>query len=299
MEGCLKEFKEEFSREKWALSSKEPGRFTRSQWCPEDKCSLWYLIYRWAIALIFIITICGHIGHVYKEWKGASWKWVIFMTQQGISILCLTYIFDAILVTYRYLGDKKNTNRGMHMPLTHKISWALSNMSFTVAIYITIVYWALLHQYVLKANMLKTNGAVAFNFFMHAINTLSIIIDFFVSDRPWRILHFYFSVIFGIWYLIFSVSYWAAGGTGFCRPQETTDTSVVAPEECDPFIYPILDYENKPGMAVAVVLGGTLFLPFLQTFYFLLYQLRLKLYRAIYPNVETQNLNEIPFLSRN
>ncbi|CAB4062112.1 unnamed protein product [Lepeophtheirus salmonis] len=253
MEGCLKEFKEEFSREKWALSSKEPGRFTRSQWCPEDKCSLWYLIYRWAIALIFIITICGHIGHVYKEWKGASWKWVIFMTQQGISILCLTYIFDAILVTYRYLGDKKNTNRGMHMPLTHKISWALSNMSFTVAIYITIVYWALLHQYVLKANMLKTNGAVAFNFFMHAINTLSIIIDFFRY-----------------------VSYWAAGGTGFCRPQETTDTSVDAPEECDPFIYPILDYENKPGMA-----------------------LRLKLYRAIYPNVETQNLNEIPFLSRN
>nr|ACO14865.1 rolling stone [Caligus clemensi] len=298
MGDCCKVFKDEFSLEKFSLSSKEPSRFTRSQWCPEDKCSLWYLIYRWCVAVIFVITIIGHISHVYEEWEGAAWKWVIFMTQQGISILCIHYVFDAILVTFRYIGDMKNgSNWGMTLPLTHKISWAIGNMAFAVALFITIVYWILLHPYVLKTNMLKTSAARAFNFFMHAVNTISVIIDFFICDRPWRVLHFYFPVAFGIWYLFFSLIYWAAGGTGFCLPQKQQDgtTEIV----CNPFIYPILDYENHPGMAAGVIIGGTLFLPVLHTFYFLLYQLRLKLYNAIYPEVESHAPNEVIFLNRN
>jgi len=42
----------------------------------------------------------------------------------------------------------------------------------------------------------------------------------FIS-RPWRLLHFHWAVIFGLYYTFFSVIYWAAGGTGICRSKST------------------------------------------------------------------------------
>jgi len=40
--------------------------------------------------------------------------------------------------------------------------------------------------------------------------------------RPVRIHHFYMAVLFGVWYTLFSVIYWAAGGVGICRYKTTT-----------------------------------------------------------------------------
>ena len=39
-------------------------------------------------------------------------------------------------------------------------------------------------------------------------------------SRPWRLLHFYFPILFGLYYTFFSVIYWAAGGTGICKVVE-------------------------------------------------------------------------------
>ncbi|XP_040564299.1 protein rolling stone [Lepeophtheirus salmonis] len=281
-------FRDEFTCQKLTERNEDPGRFTRSQWCPEGKCSKWYLIYRWSVALIFLSAILGHIMHVVSIWKGDAWKWVIFMTQQGICLLCIHWIFEAILVTQRYMREKRGSSVDIkELPLSHKISWALANISFNGALFITLIYWVILHAGV--ADTFESDIAVAFNFFMHTVNTISVIIDFFISDRPWRILDFYYTFIFGTWYLIFSITYWALGGTGFCHldcGSEGGTEGDVGTENCvttcDPYIYPILDYGNKLGLSIGFALGGNILLPFLHTFYFLLYQLRLKIFKTFF-----------------
>ena len=41
---------------------------------------------------------------------------------------------------------------------------------------------------------------------------------------------------------------------------------------CDPFIYPILDWGGKPLLAVAMILGGVVVTPLVQTFWLLCYK---------------------------
>ena len=38
-------------------------------------------------------------------------------------------------------------------------------------------------------------------------------------------------------------------------------------EWCDPFIYPILDWQNKPGIAAGIILGGCLVIPIIHLFW--------------------------------
>jgi len=133
------------------------------------------------------------------------------------------------------------------------------------------------------------------NFFAHALNTISYFVDFLISGRPKRIHHFYFGIIFGLWYGGFSFIYWAAGGTcrcavrcismnntrleditqiavrhGMCQPQ-ICDKIV-----CDDFIYPILDWSCAPWTTVGVILGMMLIgVPCAQLFWWALYKLRM------------------------
>ena len=110
------------------------------------------------------------------------------------------------------------------------------------------------------------------NVFLHGINTVSCVIDIMITARPIRIHHFYLAIIFGVYYTIFSAVYWAAGGTGLClkRCEKLPENSKLSfldpscPVTCDPYIYPILNWEGAPGMAVGMVLGSCLLLPLLQ-----------------------------------
>lgn len=64
---------------------------------------------------------------------------------------------------------------------------------------------------------------------VHIINSVYVLIDLCVSATPIRILHFYIPFVFMFMYLIFTLVYWAAGGT-------TPDGGTA--------IYPIMDWEN-------------------------------------------------------
>ena len=94
-----------------------------------------------------------------------------------------------------------------------------------------------------------------------------------LPPRPIRIHHFYLAVIFGIYYTIFSVLYWAAGGVGICMPrcQNLPANSSLDPLDpscpviCDPYIYPILNWDGQPGLALGLVVGSCLLMPVLQS----------------------------------
>ena len=78
---------------------------------------------------------------------------------------------------------------------------------------------------------------------LHAINLLSVLLDFPICAIPIRLHHLWVSYVYGAIYVIFSVIYWAAGGKGR-GPDGDVD-----------YIYPILDYGGNPGLAAGSIFG--------------------------------------------
>ena len=67
----------------------------------------------------------------------------------------------------------------------------------------------------------------------------SVLLDLFIVARPAKLFHFLHPTLFGSCYLIFSVVYWAVGGTD---------------PEGHHWIYPMVDWD-RPGLAVGTAVG--------------------------------------------
>jgi len=195
--------------DKFKLNHHDLDRFHRSEWTDPGVFSAWYVIYRVVLAALMGV---GVVAHVYLN--KPSPKWLIYMTDQGITLLTIHYVLHALLVLWAKC--RRPRSDGRTLPFLYKLSWGLENMVSTFAFLISVLYWTLLHPDVVKYGFLKTPLDVFMNFFMHGINTISYLVDFLISGRPKRIHHFYFAVIFGLWYTSFSVIYWAAGGVSRC-----------------------------------------------------------------------------------
>ena len=123
---------------------------------------------------------------------------------------------------------------------------------------------------VVESKLLKNELAVILNIFLHGVNSITCLVDIFISARPWKVFHFIYAIIFGFYYAGFSLIYWGGGGVGVCYPtQKDHPTATVrrGNEWCDPFIYPILDWQNKPGIAAGIIFGGCLVIPIIHFFW--------------------------------
>lgn len=243
--------------EKFKLQHYDSDLFHRSEWDGRGKISHWYTVYRIVLA-VFMLT--GVVLHFSSTQDTLGSKWFIYMTNQGIGLLTLHYLIYAGIVLGRRLGKQQVPAVGLS-PL-YSISWGMQTCFSTVALWISIIYWTALHKYVMEFGIIQGAWMHLLNVFLHAVNTISCLVDMMVTARPVRIHHFYLAVIFGIWYTLFSLVYWAAGGTGVCMPRCDLDPSCAV--VCDKYIYPILDWEDHPGLAVGIVLGGCIFMPLLQ-----------------------------------
>ena len=148
----------------------------------------------------------------------------------------------------------------------------MQSATFSIALGISLVYWSFLHPIVIENGMLNSTAAKLGNFIIHGCNTLACLLDIFISNRPWKPLHFFWPIVFGLCYTSFSVIYWGAGGLGMCfdeKPEEGVIVQV-GDQWCAPYIYPeILDWETKPMQAVITIAIGVAALPFLHFFWML------------------------------
>lgn len=259
-------------RSKFTLQHADPDLFHRSQWDTPGQPSGWYCVYRSALAGVMLVGVAAHAAST-KDTLG--WKWFIYMTNQGILLLTINYlVYAGIVLGRRYANYPVAPGS---LPLIYSLSWGLQTTFFTVALWISIIYWAVLHKYVVEYHLMKTPWMMFLNVFLHAGNTLSCLIDIFITARPFRVTHFYLPILFGVWYSLFSVIYWAAGGLGICRCEEDPAPANCT-LHCDKYIYPILDWQDHPGNAVAIVLGGMVCMPLLQAFWWGLSKLRLYIF---------------------
>ena len=133
----------------------------------------------------------------------------------------------------------------------HQILWLLYNVSFCVGIFVTVCYWSFVSEGTPKFLDVST----------HALNSVFILVEVILGRVPIRLLHVVYTMIYLSVYVIFTVIYWKAGGRN---------------AKDEPYIYEILDYENKnAGSLVASGLSMLLIgVPVCQLFLFGLYKLR-------------------------
>jgi len=201
--------------------------FRVSQWGHQARVSIAYVCYRIVVALYFTITYFILWGND----NTSPEKWLIYLTNQGLLLLLLHYLLDMVLTTGVFMQQRCGQTISTYgdMSVLEKTSWFLANASSSVALMITIFFWLFLYS---DENSYS-------NTFLHLINSVSVLIDLAIIARPVRLLHMVHPLLFGLWYLSFSVVYWAAGGTD---------------PEGHRWIYPMVDW-GRPGMAVATSVG--------------------------------------------
>lgn len=104
--------------------------------------------------------------------------------------------------------------------LHHKILWAIHVISLTGGVWITAGYWTVLFE----GDPVNAN-----NITKHALNSVFMVIDLFLSSLPIRLYHWVYALLYFVIYIAFSVFYWLAGGTN---------------DKGEPFIYSALNYDD-------------------------------------------------------
>ncbi|XP_074644887.1 protein rolling stone-like [Tubulanus polymorphus] len=129
-----------------------------------------------------------------------------------------------------------------------KLHWLLYEATLNSSFIISLMYWGFVH----KSEPFKFDTYAA-----HAFNSVMMVVDFSVNAVPVRLLHVVYTMVFSTVYVIFTVIYFA-----------------VDPEN-NVLYLGVLDW-RRPGKATVVCLCLVfLVVPLFQTFWFVLYRIKL------------------------
>lgn len=133
---------------------------------------------------------------------------------------------DRHMSNIRKVSWSANTREGTQttpMAWFHKAMWVIYNISASGGLLVTTVYWILLFN--------PDKGIRVFTIIYHGFNSVAMLADTMLTSMPVRLFHVIYPMLLGVVYVLFTVIYWAAGGTDpFSRP----------------YIYPQTDYTGRP-----------------------------------------------------
>lgn len=207
-----------------------PDEFLTSQWNPNrsnGETSVWYFVYR-VIAMVYFVS--SSIAYIVTLSYDQS-LFFIYLTHWGVMLIAAFQICDFAMLAVN-LAKPKNREEG-EINSDMKITWILSTSASSAAFFITPFYWIVLFDP-------EEDKLDYFNVFVHALNSVIVFIEVWVTARPWRWQHFYQPVVFGAIYVTFSLIYHAADGKD---------------KNGKPYIYTVLDW-REPGTAAAWSIGA-------------------------------------------
>ncbi|KAK3752362.1 hypothetical protein QZH41_000362 [Actinostola sp. cb2023] len=111
----------------------------------------------------------------------------------------------------------------------YKMLWVVFTIASVGALQITLIYWSFFYN---------NTGINGINVTFLILNSVFITIELLISNIPIVLLHFFYSHVFQSIYILFTVIYWAVGGTD---------------ERGDSYIYKALDYGREPVWACIFV----------------------------------------------
>ncbi|KAK8407701.1 hypothetical protein O3P69_002327 [Scylla paramamosain] len=223
--GCWETIRQELRISNFKVNHPVPHLFLASEWQehPVACVRLWYVVYRWVWALYHLgwwaVSLAQEGG-----WNAPIQRkgyFFIYLTNWAYTSIVLMTTAHASIVTNAWLTYRRTAQLPKTTTLRLKVLWVMQNVVFLPALLITAAYWSAVYN--------PDDPIGAINVDVHIINSVYVLIDLCVSATPIRILHFYIPFVFMFIYLIFTLVYWAAGGT---TPEGGTA------------IYPIMDWEN-------------------------------------------------------
>ncbi|CAH0727508.1 unnamed protein product, partial [Brenthis ino] len=175
-------------------------------------------------------------------WSGASPYWLIFLTNWGlllVTLLTLSGLMVSCCALFKKLPD------GSNLPWYVSMYWVFYNMTITVAITITCLYWILLYTPEVKEQ--QSPEQFWLDLSTHGFNSCVAFIEVILSRSPHHFLHIYQPLGVGLWYVAFTGIYYAAGGTDSLG---------------NPYIYAVLDWRqpDQAGVIVTAAAVGLLVL---------------------------------------
>lgn len=174
-----------------------PEDFLVSQWQSKEK-SLFYVIYRWIIAIFFVkFVLCWFIGDFIYD-QGILIDF-IYITNLNLILTTATVLISALLATRHYRGNYKIKSGIL------KIFWFMWTTSTTFAVLISLNYWILVYD--AAKEEIDLNNIVS-----HILNSVILMIDLCVTRYPGRFGLFIYPTICSVGYQIFNWLYIFFGG---------------------------------------------------------------------------------------
>jgi len=242
------------AREKLWFKHWAPHKLTQGRWIApgENYVSVWFLLYKTVLTCYLLAFYTwNHID--YRQRHGDDWwKYWVYLTHWGYEIFIWTRVLDFVLVVARFIsehwhGTKSADEPKEEKPFLHQTNhfgnqllWLMTTTSYTMAVLITIAYWCFL--YPASGHVPSTEIAKFTNFNEHLVQGVASLLDTVVSASPRRVSHFWTSLVFSACYTAFNIAYILTGGTN-THGQD--------------YVYPILAWKEKPGLAVLTVFGCT------------------------------------------
>lgn len=125
-------------------------------------------------------------------------------------------------------ADDAEASEVFPMAWFHEALWVIYNIAAVAALLVTLTFWSLLFGLV--------NNLRALTVVVHGMNSVLMIGDTVLSSIPVRLFHVIYPMFYSITYIVFTVIYWAVGGTSYFGT---------------PYIYPQTDYTGRPVLSAA------------------------------------------------
>ncbi|KAM3967880.1 protein rolling stone-like [Aphomia sociella] len=228
MGNIKKYFNNQFSKQMWLLNHEDGSKFyvsslQRNQ-SPVPLLAIRLIIFAGCIGILLASIILTSEAIYFRYWP-------IYLTHWGLIFITVTSGFAFLVSVIAYKQGSIDTTFGL--PWYVKVYWASYNFTLPIAIFITAFYWAFLdsegEEYAIDPVL---------DVFIHAVNAVLMILLLLVSQHSSNILHFYYPILVGVIYMVFTIIYYHAGGTNPFG---------------DPYIYPPLDWSDAGPTTVMVV----------------------------------------------
>lgn len=251
--------------------------YLSSQWLP----TIAFTFYRLIIGLYCLAWLIFSSYHYHSKWFLFISNWIfvfiaVYFLFGSILSMCYSLSYDAqeyessasakwgtepfIEGFSGFDEDEDDTGKaaweGVEKPedelsLFHKTLWIIFTIASVGALQITLIYWSVFYE------DQEINGV---NVTFLILNSVFITVELLISNIPVVLLHFFYSHLIQSIYVLFTVFYWACGGTD---------------EQGHQYIYKALDYEHEPGWALIFVFLYVVIFQFLAHIYcFSLFHLR-------------------------
>lgn len=256
MRACTEGCKQEFKAKNFLLGHDNPQTFVQFQF----GCQTIYLVWRifWALYHVAWIIVSGVRADLWAgEDRTQYVKWFIFLTDWAYFMLTLSTLVDACVVIYVFVF-RRDIRKGItdQLPWYLRAEWCLYNMGNVISVTTSIAYWSIVYN--------GSQPITSVDIATHLLNAIYVVINISVTGMPMRILHFWFSLLFGLVYSLFTLFYHFAGGTN---------------HNGNPYVYPAINWRN-PGKAVMYcVIVTFVAVPIVHLFLFGINCLKLYFYR--------------------